>query len=102
MSAVSGAAPSSVNARISVRPPPITSTLFGVEAGSVFAPTVITRRPEAGEPIVASPGPLLPADATTMQPASAALSAATDDGSSGVAAAVLPRLILIMCATGFG
>ena len=53
----------------------------------MFAPTVSTRRPEPGDPIVASPvgnagvgRPELPAEATTVVPASVALSQAIEVG----------------------
>jgi len=86
-----GAPPSNGKAFIPVRfPPPTSSSLFGAEPGSMLAPTVRTHRPEPGEPIVASPvglvgvgAPLLPADATTVVPASVSLSEATDAGRSG-------------------
>ena len=61
--------------------------MFGAEPGSSVAPTVSTRRPEPGEPMVASPvrfvgvgAPELPAAATTVVPASVALSQAVPFG----------------------
>src|SRR6185503_1873842 len=81
------------------------------EPGSLLAPTVITRRPAPGEPIVASPSgvtspglPLLLAEATIVTPASVALSQATEVGKSGLlpAGGALPKLRLITCGTGFG
>src|SRR4029078_4640402 len=63
------------------------------DPGSVFAATAITRRPAEGDPSVPSPGPELPAAATTIAPASTALSAATDVASSGPP--LPPRLMLI-------
>src|SRR3989442_15745008 len=47
-----------------------------------FAATEMAPSAVAGEPVTYGPGPLLPADATTMTPAFAALVDATADGSS--------------------
>src|SRR6266699_339299 len=47
-----------------------------------FAATEMAPSPVAGEPVTYGLGPLLPADATTMTPALAALVDATADGSS--------------------
>src|SRR6266853_4502194 len=70
------------------------------EPGSVFAAGDRTRRPAAGAPTVASPGPELPAAATTEQPSKVALSEATAVGSSGPPPP--PRLMLMTLAIGFG
>src|SRR5687768_15668044 len=68
--------------------------------GCVVAATEMTWRPEEGEPMVPSPGPELPAEATTVVPSSAAFEAATAVASSGPPAP--PRLRLMTCAMGFG
>src|SRR5687768_7940245 len=68
--------------------------------GCVVAATEMTWRPEEGLPMVPSPGPELPAEATTVVPSSAALEAATADASSGPPEP--PKLKLMTCATGFG
>src|SRR5947208_15799989 len=70
------------------------------EPGSVFAAGDSTRRPAAGAPTVPSPGPELPAAATTEQPNKVALSEAAAVGSSGPPPP--PRLMLITFAIGFG
>src|SRR5687768_15725674 len=68
--------------------------------GCVVAATEMTWRPAEGLPMVPSPGPELPAEATTVVPSSAAFEAATADASSGPPAP--PKLKLMTCATGFG
>src|ERR1700704_2430518 len=109
MYVVIGAPPSNGNAFMPWRfPPPSSSSLFGAEPGSRVAPTVSTRRPVPGEPIVDSPvgfagvgAPLFPAATTTVVPASVALSQAIEVGKFG-SLTLLPRLKLITFATGFG
>src|SRR3954471_22956448 len=68
--------------------------------GCVVAPTEITCTPDAGDPVVLSPGPELPEAATTTHPISAALLAAIASGLSGPPPP--PRLMLMTCAIGFG
>src|SRR5436190_5275440 len=68
--------------------------------GCVVAPTEITCTPEAGDPVVPSPGPEFPEAATTTVPANAALLAAIEVGLSGPPPP--PRLMLMTCAIGFG
>src|SRR5919107_6415633 len=68
--------------------------------GCVVAATEMTWRPAAGLPMVPSPGPSLPAEATTVVPSSAAFEAATAVASSGPPEP--PRERLMTCATGFG
>src|SRR5215831_1166621 len=68
--------------------------------GCVVAPTEITCTPDAGAPVVPSPGPELPDAATTTHPISAALLAAIASGLSGPPPP--PRLMLMTWAIGFG
>src|SRR2546422_366449 len=68
--------------------------------GCVVAPTEITCTPDAGDPVVPSPGPELPEAATTTQPMRAALLAAIASGLSGPPPP--PRLMLMTLAIGFG
>src|SRR5215831_2303155 len=68
--------------------------------GWVVAPTEITWTPDAGDPVVPSPGPEFPEAATTTHPINAALLAAIASGLSGPPPP--PRLMLMTCAIGFG
>src|SRR5437588_5660164 len=68
--------------------------------GCVVAPTEITCTPDAGDPVVPSPGPEFPEAATTTQPNRAALLAAIASGLSGPPPP--PRLMLMTLAIGFG
>src|SRR5437763_15947878 len=68
--------------------------------GCVVAPTEITCTPDAGDPVVPSPGPEFPEAATTTQPAKAALLAAIAVGLSGPPPP--PRLMFTTLAIGFG
>src|SRR5712692_5210836 len=70
------------------------------DPGSVFAAGEITRRPAPGAPTVPSPGPELPAAATTLVPNKVALSDATALGESGPPPP--PKLMLMTFAIGFG
>jgi hypothetical protein len=61
----------------------------------------MTWVPTEGEPTIPGTLPELPAAATTIAPARAALEAAVEVGSSGWPK-VEPRLMLMTCATGLG
>src|SRR5437588_3610965 len=100
MSLLIAGEPPSGNALMPVRLPSRTSILLMPYAGSSDAATAMTRLPAAGEPSVLSPGPELPAAATTEQPSSVALSEATAVASSGPPPP--PKLMLITSATGLG
>src|SRR5919201_3108295 len=68
-----------------MEPPPLKATLMPGKVGTgSFAATLIAPVPLDGVSVMYSPGPLLPADVTTMMPAFAALVAATAEGSSAV------------------
>src|SRR5918992_526287 len=64
--------------------------------GCVLAPTEMTCLPAAGLPVVPSPGPELPEEATTVAPVRAALLHATAVGLSGPPEP--PKLKLMTCA----
>src|SRR2546423_9089344 len=92
--------PLSANEFMPVALPSVTSMVLFPVPGSFEAATAITRRPAAGAPSVPSPGPELPAAATTEQPSITARSEARAVGSSGPPPP--PRLMLITFATGLG
>src|SRR6266404_1689822 len=100
MLAVIADEPLSAKAFMPVALPSVTSIVLFPVPGSFEAATAITRLPAAGAPSVPSPGPELPAAATTEQPSIVALSEATAVGSSGPPPP--PKLMLITLATGLG